>query len=159
MKTITSGIRIMKERKPKNIFVEGAITASFIADSIQKHSTQTLIGGHSIFLGQVRADVIDDKKVTAIEYTTYEEMALEKMHVIREDIFLKHELTCMHVYHSLGKVAAGEISLFVFTSSPHRKAAIDACEETVERLKAELPVWGKELFEDETYQWKENKKE
>ena len=56
----------------------------------------------------------------------------------------------------LGKVAAGEISLFVFTSSAHRKAAIDACKETVERIKAELPVWGKELFEDETYQWKEN---
>lgn len=146
----------MKERKPKNIFVEGAIAASFIADSIQKHSSKTDIGGHSIFLGQVRADMIDDKKVASIEYTTYEEMALEKMHAIREDIFLKYDLTCMHVYHSVGRVAAGEISLFVFTSSPHRKAAIDACEETVERLKAELPVWGKELFEDETYQWKEN---
>ena len=148
--------KINKQRKPRDIFVQGAISASFIADSIQKHSTRTDIGGHSIFLGQVRADTINDKKVAAIEYTTYEEMALEKMHAIREDIFKKYELTCMHVYHSLGKVAAGEISLFVFTSSPHRKAAIDACEETVERLKAELPVWGKELFEDETYEWKEN---
>ena len=146
----------MKERKPRNIFVQGAIAASFIADSIQKHSTQTAIGGHSIFLGQVRADVVNDKKVAAIEYTAYEEMALEKMFDIRESIFKKYELTCMHVYHSLGKVAAGELSLFVFTSSPHRKAAIDACEETVERLKAELPVWGKEMFEDETHQWKEN---
>ncbi len=147
----------MKERKPKNIFIQGPVAASFIAESIQKHSTQTGIGGHSIFLGQVRADEINKKKVAAIEYTTYEEMALEKMHAIREDIFLKYELTCMHVYHSLGTVATGEISLFVFTSSAHRKAAINACEETVERIKAELPVWGKELFEDETYQWKENK--
>ena len=98
----------MKERKPKNIFVQGPVAASFIADSIQKHSTQTAIGGHSIFLGQVRADMINDKKVAAIEYTTYEEMALDKMHIIREDIFSKYELTCMHVYHSLGKVAAGE---------------------------------------------------
>lgn len=147
----------MKERKPKNIFVQGPVNASFIAESIQKHSTQTRIGGHSIFLGQVRADMINDKKVASIEYTTYEEMALDKMHDIREDIFSKYELTCMHVYHSLGKVAAGEISLFVFTSSTHRKAAIEACAETVERLKAELPVWGKELFEDESYQWKANK--
>ena len=37
------------------------------------------------------------------------------------------------------------------------QAAIDACAETVERLKAELPVWGKELFEDETHHWKVNK--
>ncbi len=147
----------MSDKKPKNIFVQGAITASFIADSIQKHSIKTDIGAHSIFLGQVRNDVINEKKVAAIEYTAYEEMALEKMHEIREAIFEKYTLTCMHVYHSLGKVAAGAISLFVFTSSIHRKAAIDACEETVERIKHELPVWGKELFEDETYQWKENK--
>lgn len=147
----------MTERKPKNIFVSGAITAAFIGESIQKHSTQTGIGGHSIFLGQVRADIINGQTVTAIEYTSYPEMALEKMHEIRETIFSKYELSCMHVYHSLGRVAAGEISLFVFTSSAHRKAAIDACAETVERIKSELPVWGKELFDNETYQWKENK--
>ncbi len=142
------------ERKSKNIFVQGPVAASFIAESIAKHSTQTTIGGHSIFLGQVRADLINNKIVAAIEYSTYEEMALEKMHTIREDIFTKYPLTCMHVYHSLGKIAAGEICLFVFTSSSHRKAAIDACNETVEKIKAELPVWGKEIFEDETHQWK-----
>lgn len=148
---------IMSDKKPKNIFMQGAISAAFIADSIQKHSTKTDIGAHSIFLGQVRDDMIENKKVAAIEYTTYQEMALEKMHEIREDIFSKYALTCMHVYHSLGQVAAGELCLFVFTSSKHRKIAIDACEETVERIKAELPVWGKEQFEDESYQWKENK--
>jgi molybdopterin synthase catalytic subunit len=146
----------MTKRTPKNIFVQGPISSAFIAESIQKHSTQTSIGGHSIFLGQVRADEINDKKVRAIEYTAYEDLALESMHVIREQIFEKYALTCMHVHHSLGTVAAGEICLFVFTSSPHRKAAIDACTETVERIKAELPIWGKELLEDKTYQWKEN---
>jgi molybdopterin synthase catalytic subunit len=147
----------MSERKPKNIFVQGPISANFIAESIQKHSTKTGIGGHSIFLGQVRADLIGNKKVAAIQYSAYEEMALEKMHEIREAIFKKYNLTCMHVYHSLGNVAAGEISLFVFTSSPHRKEAIEACEETVEKIKTELPAWGKEVFGDETYQWKTNK--
>ena len=142
------------ERKPKNIFVHGPIAASFIGESIAKHSTNTAIGGHAIFLGQVRADIINEKKVAEIEYAAYEEMALEKMHEIREAIFTKYPLTCMHVYHSLGKIVAGEICLFVFTSSAHRKAAIDACNETVERIKAELPVWGKELFQDETHQWK-----
>ena len=146
----------MTGKKPKNIFVDGAISASFIAEQIQKHSTKTNIGAHNIFLGQVRADVINDKAVTAIEYTTYKEMALEKMQEIREAIFNKYELTCMHVYHSLGVVKAGEISLFVFTSSQHRRAAIDACNEVVERIKKELPVWGKEIFEDATFQWKVN---
>lgn len=146
----------MKEGKPKNIFTQGAIPAAFIAESIQKHHTKTDIGAHSIFLGQVRSDEINNRKVAAIEYTTYEEMALEKMHAIREEIFAKYPLTCMHVHHSLGRVEAGAICLFVFTSSRHRKAAVSACEETVERIKAELPVWGKELFEDESYQWKVN---
>ena len=146
----------MNERKIKNIFYQGAIPASFIAESIQKHHTQTAIGGHSIFLGQIRADEKDGKKIIAIEYTAYEQMALEKMHEVREDIFQKYPLTCMHVHHSLGKIAAGEICFFVFTSSAHRKAALDACAETVERIKTELPVWGQEFFEDETYQWKEN---
>ena len=146
----------MKEKVIKNIFVEGAIEPMFIDESIAKHQTKTNIGGHSIFLGQVRADVIDGRSVSAIEYTTYNQMALEKMDQIREEIFSKYSVTCMHVYHSLGKIAAGQVCLFVFTSSKHRKVAIDACEETVERIKAELPVWGKEIFEDETYQWKEN---
>ena len=146
----------MTKSKLKDIFVEGPVTASFIAESIQKHSIKTEIGGHSIFLGQVRADTIEGKKVASIEYTAYKEMALEKMAIIREDAFNKYRLTCMHVYHSLGKVATGEISLFVFTSSPHRRAAIDSCKEIVDRLKSELPIWGKELFEDDTHQWKMN---
>jgi len=147
----------MKEKKTNNIFVQGPIAASFIADSIQKHSSKTDIGAHSIFLGQVRDDKMDGKEVASIEYTAYEEMALEMMYMIRENMFEKYDLTCMHVYHSLGNVKAGEISLFVFTSAPHRKAAIDACEETVERIKAELPVWGREVFLDEGFRWKENK--
>jgi molybdopterin synthase catalytic subunit len=146
----------MKERKPKNIFVQGPIAAPFIAESIQNHSSKTGIGAHSIFLGQVRADRIDDREVESIEYTAYEEMALDKMHAIREDMFAKYDLACMHVYHSLGNVRTGEISLFVFTSAAHRKAAIDACQEIVERVKSELPVWGKELFRDQSYQWKVN---
>ncbi|MGE9314958.1 molybdenum cofactor biosynthesis protein MoaE [Niabella sp. CJ426] len=147
----------MSEKKLKNIFVEGAISAAFIADSIQRHTVKTSIGAHDIFLGQVRADVVNGHAVAGIEYTTYEEMALQKMHEIRETIFDKYAITCMHVHHSLGRVNAGELCLFVFTSAPHRRAAIDACAELVELIKNELPVWGKELFEDETHQWKVNK--
>lgn len=146
----------MEARKPKQLFIEGAISSSFIADSIQKHSSRHDIGAHSIFLGQVRADQLEGKTVTAIEYTSYEDMALEKMHEIREAIFSKFDLSCLHVYHSLGRVPVGEICLFVFTSSAHRKAATEACSELVERIKAELPVWGKELFDNETHQWKVN---
>ena len=140
----------------KNIFVQGAINPQFIGESIGKHASKTGIGGHSIFLGQVRKDVINGREVKAIAYTSYEEMAMEKMAALREEIFAKYPLTCLHVYHSLGHVAVGEICLFVFTSAPHRKEAIAACSEMVERIKAELPVWGKEIFADDDYQWKVN---
>lgn len=147
----------MKEKSIKNIFVDGPIPPQKIADDILKHADQTGIGAHSIFLGQVRADAKQGGTVEAIEYTAYIEMALEEMHRVRESVFGKYAITCLHVYHSLGRVAAGEISLFVLVSSPHRKDAFDACEELVEAIKFRLPVWGKEILNDQKTLWKENK--
>ena len=140
----------------KNVFVEGPISHEFIAESIAKHQSKHTIGAHNIFLGQVRADVIHDNTVVAIDYSAYTDMANEALHTIREKAFAKFDLTCMHIYHSLGKIKAGEMCLFVFTSSKHRKPAQQACDELVERIKVEVPIWGKEIFEDETHQWKEN---
>lgn len=145
------------EKKPKNIFVDGPISPVKIGEDIAHHQKKTNIGAHSIFMGQVRADAVDEAKVMAIEYTAHQEMALSVMHEIREAIFVKYPLTCLHITHSLGVVKAGEICLFVFASAVHRKEAIKACEEVVERIKKELPIWGKEIFADDGYQWKENR--
>lgn len=146
----------MSERKIKNVFVEGPISSEFIGNSIAKHQSKTSIGAHNIFLGQVRADEIEGKLVSAIEYTAYDDMANEKFHEIREATFEKFDLTCMHIYHSLGVVKTGEICLFVFVSSPRRKVVFEALEYVVEAIKAEVPVFGKEIFEDESHQWKIN---
>jgi len=146
----------MEEKKKKNVFVEGAISPQFIADSIAKHSTKKEIGAHSIFLGQVRNEEINGELVNAIDYSCYQDMADPILFQIREECFAKYELTCMHIYHSLGLVKSGEICLFVFTSSKHRKAAIEACEYLVERIKKEVPIWGKEIFDNNSIQWKIN---
>jgi molybdopterin synthase catalytic subunit len=146
----------MQDRKPKNVFKEGAISSEFIAESIAKHQSKTSIGAHNIFLGQVRADEIDGKTVSAIEYTAYEDMANAKFHEIREATFEKFDLNCMHIYHSLGRVNAGEICLFVFVSSPRRKVVFKALEYVVEEIKAIVPVFGKEVFKDSSHQWKVN---
>ena len=140
----------------KNVFIQGAISSKFIQNSIAKHQSKTDIGAHNIFLGQVRADMIDDKKVAAIEYTCYQEMANKKFHEIREATFEKFNLSCMHIYHSIGEVNIGEICLFVFVSSPRRKEVFLALEYVVERIKKEAPIFGKELFNDNTHQWKVN---
>lgn len=146
----------MKAHTIKNIFVDGSISPQLVADAIRQHADKTGIGAHNIFLGQVRADAKENGTVNAIEYTAYTEMALEQMHAIRESLFAKYELTCMHVYHSIGRVPAGALCLFVFVSSMHRKAAFDACEELVEAIKFTLPIWGKEILDTETSVWKEN---
>ena len=141
----------------KKVLVEGPISPEKIANSIAHHQVKTDIGAHDIFLGQVRADEIEGKKVVGIDYSAYDEMAEKEFDKIREAGFDKFDLTCMHIYHSTGIVKAGEICLFVFTSSAHRKEAMDACRFIVEEIKASVPVFGKEVFGDETHVWKENK--
>lgn len=148
---------MMIKKKKQNSFVEGAIAPEMIAQSIAAHQSRADIGGHSIFLGQIRADQIDGKLVQGMQFSSYTDLAEEAIALIREDIFLKYPLHCMHIHHSLGLVPTGGICFFVFTSSAHRKAAIEACNELVERFKKEVPVWGMELFEDGSHHWKENK--
>ena len=147
----------MTNDKPaKTSFIQGAISSEFIGNSIAKHQSKTTIGAHNIFLGQVRADEIEGKTVAAIEYSAYEEMAEQNFYDIREAAFAKYNLTCMHIYHSLGLVKTGEICLFVFASAPRRKVVFKAIEFLVEEIKQKVPVFGKEIFEDETYTWKKN---
>jgi molybdopterin synthase catalytic subunit len=147
----------VKVHKKRDIFVEGAIPPSFIAESIAKHATQTAIGGHEIFLGQVRADVIEGKPVEAIEYTAYRDMANEQMTAIREEAFARWpQLTCLHVHHSQGLIKAGELCFMVFASAPHRQQAREAVAFVTDEVKKRLPIFGKEILSDRTHVWKQN---
>ncbi|MBK9287560.1 MAG: molybdenum cofactor biosynthesis protein MoaE [Flavobacteriales bacterium] len=150
----------MSEAKPhrkRDIFVEGAIAPSFIADNIAKHATRHDIGAHEIFLGQVRADVIDGRSVDAIEYTAYADMANEQMTAIREEAFTRWpEMTCLHVHHSLGTIKAGELCFFVFASASHRQQAREAVAYVTDEVKKRLPIFGKEVFTEGGHVWKQN---
>jgi len=145
-----------KTKKNKKVLSPGPISPQFIGDSITKHQSKMNIGAHNIFLGQVRNDNINGKYVSGIEYSAYEEMAEKEFNLIREDSFKKFNLICMHIYHSIGLVQAGEISLFVFVSSAHREEAFNACNYIVNEIKDKVPIFGKELFEDGTHIWKSN---
>ncbi|WP_090078359.1 molybdenum cofactor biosynthesis protein MoaE [Halpernia frigidisoli] len=143
-------------KKTKQVFLQGKITPEFIAEMIQNHQTKSEIGAHNIFMGQVRKDVIEGKNVTALHFSCYEEMANKKLEIIREETFEKYHLTCMHIYHSLGRINVGEICLLVFVSAGHRPEVYEATEYIVNRVKSEVPIFGKEIFEDESHQWKKN---
>ncbi len=141
----------------KNIFVSGPIAPEKIAQSIANHQSKTQIGAHQIFLGQVRADTIEGKKVSAIEYTAHKEMANAVCHEIKEGLFAEHQLSCVHIYHSLGQIKTGAICFFVFVSAAHRSDVFEALPKLVNQIKERLPIFGKEIFEDQTHQWKINK--
>ncbi|WGK63985.1 molybdenum cofactor biosynthesis protein MoaE [Croceiramulus getboli] len=147
----------MKAKTIKNIFKEGAISPEQIAESIAKHQSKTGIGAHDIFLGQVRADTIDGKQVQAIEFSAQHDMANAVCAEIREEVFEKFDLHCMHIYHSTGKVAVGELCFFVFVSGGHRKEVFGALPYLVDAIKARVPIFGKEIFEDDSHQWKVNR--
>ena len=135
----------------------GPITTEIIAERIQILESRKNAGGNSVFIGQVRADIIDGKEVTAIEYSAYEPMVSTEAGKIIEEITQKyHDVRSAEIMHSEGVVKAGEISLFVLVSAGHREQAINACHEIVELLKQRLPVWKKELFSDESFRWKGN---
>jgi len=135
---------------------QGPIDPQFIADTVAKQSSQTDVGGHDLFLGQVRADDVDGKKVSAIDYSAYDEMIDKTVKNIKESIFGKYDqVKSICVKHSVGPVKAGEMSLFVMVSSAHRRQAFEACQEAVELIKFTLPVWKKEVFEDGSHKWVE----
>ena len=141
----------------KNFFLDGPISPDFISNSIYKHQIKHNIGAHNIFLGQVRKDTIKSNVVSAIEYSAYEEMANKKITDIRESTFEKFNLTCLHIYHSLGIVVVGQIGFFVFVSSSRRKNVYDATKFIVDMIKNTVPIFGKEIFENKEYNWKINK--
>lgn len=139
-----------------NCFVTGAISPDFIANCIANYQSQTQTGAHQIFIGQVRNDLIEGKEVQAIDYSANEAMANKVFHEIKAAAFEQFDLNEIEVYHSLGRVEKGTICLLVIVTSKRRKEVMKANEFVVEAIKAQVPVFGKEVFEDETHVWKVN---
>ena len=139
----------------KQHLIDGPISPGFVSEMIAKHQGKTSIGAHAFFLGQVRADEVDGKQTTGIEYSAYEEMVAKVVSEIKDNLFERfNDLICMHIWHSLGMVKTGEISLLVLVSSGHRKQAFAVIEDCVEQIKEKLPVWKKEVMDDASHIWK-----
>jgi molybdopterin synthase catalytic subunit len=137
--------------------VKGPIKPEEIAEIISAAGTSKSSGGHDIFIGQVRDDEIDGKKVSAIEYSAYAPLVEKEATAISSEVREAFPgVLSVVILHSEGVVQAGELSLFVMVSAAHRDEAFSACRETVEKIKTRLPVWKKELFSDATHRWTAN---
>ncbi|MEN8120724.1 MAG: molybdenum cofactor biosynthesis protein MoaE [Bacteroidota bacterium] len=140
----------------KDILIQGPIKQDLVNQIIAENN-QGNIGAQSIFLGQVRNDILEGKKVLEIDYSAYEEMTKAEMDKIFAYIISKYDdIQKVYVKHSVGKVKAGEHSLFVFVASGHRRQAFKAVEEIVDLIKEKLPVWKKEILDDGGHVWTEN---
>jgi len=66
------------------------------------------------------------------------------------------DVKAIDIIHSKGIVKSGEISLLVMVSAGHRQQAAGACAKAVELIKEKLPIWKKEIFEDDSQKWKQD---
>jgi molybdopterin synthase catalytic subunit len=135
----------------------GPVSSGLIAQEIKRLGLRTDTGGHSIFLGQVRADMSDGRRVKAIEYSAYEGMVNAEAEEIKKKILDEFsDVLEIIIIHAVGVVKAGEISMFILVSAGHRDHATKACRHAVELVKEKLPVWKKEIFDDNSQKWCEN---
>lgn len=81
-----------------------------------------------------------------LDYEAYEPMALGKMREIGAEIRRKFPVHRIALVHRLGRLEIGETSVFIAISSPHRRAAFDACHLAIDTLKRTVPIWKKEYF-------------
>ena len=104
-------------------------------------------GAVSVFLGVVRNNNLG-RDVAYLEYDAYPEMASKVMRRIAEEIRERWEVCEIAMQHRTGRLEIGETSVAVAVSAPHRAQSIEACQYGIDRLKAIVPVWKKEVWTD-----------
>jgi molybdopterin synthase catalytic subunit len=103
-------------------------------------------GAVATFLGTVR-NRSRDREVLHLEYEVYEGMAEKVMAQIADSLRAKYDLCAVAITHRVGRVDIGEASVAIAVSAPHREDALAACKEAIDTLKAEVPLWKKEVYE------------
>ncbi|HET6616784.1 MAG TPA: molybdenum cofactor biosynthesis protein MoaE [Gemmatimonadota bacterium] len=115
-------------------------------------------GAVATFVGVTR-NSFRGKEVQYLEYEAYAPMAEREMRMIGTEIAgLWPAVAGVAIAHRVGRVEVGEASVVIAVSAPHRREALAACAHGIERLKASLPVWKKEIFADGS-EWRENREE
>jgi len=106
------------------------------------------LGGIVTFIGTVRNHA-HGRKVMRLEYEAYAEMAERTLAAIGADIAKEHGAE-VAVVHRVGVLEPGEAAVVIAAAAAHRGPAFRACEACIERLKADAPIWKREVYEDGT---------
>ena len=113
-------------------------------------------GAIATFIGTTR-DNFEGKRVLRLEYEAYKPMAEREIRRIIQRAREKWEIRHVAISHRIGVVPTTESSVEIAISSAHRRAGLEACQFAIDELKAQVPIWKKEIYDgDATAKWKEN---
>ncbi|WP_407569175.1 molybdenum cofactor biosynthesis protein MoaE [Deinococcus altitudinis] len=104
-------------------------------------------GAQAYFVGTVRSPNLG-KVVEYIEYEGYAPMAEKVMREAADRARERHGELNAYIQHRTGRLTPGQASILIGVGSPHRRAALEACDFLIEHLKVVLPVWKLEGDED-----------
>ena len=108
--------------------------------------TDSEAGAIATFIGTTRNNN-DGRKVIALDYEAYPEMAEKELARIGQQASQKWQICRMAIIHRLGPVQITQASVIIAVSSAHRDAAFAACRFAIEEIKKTVPIWKKEVFE------------
>jgi molybdopterin synthase catalytic subunit len=92
------------------------------------------------------------RDVIHLEYEAYPEMAEKVMAQIADEIRGRWPVSGIAMVHRTGVLEIGQASVIIAVSAPHRGEAFEAAEYAIDRLKAIVPIWKKEVWSDGS-QW------
>jgi molybdopterin synthase catalytic subunit len=87
------------------------------------------------------------RTVMYLDYEAYEGMAEERMERIARDLKERYDIEQIAIHHRVGRVELGEPSVVIAVSAAHRADALAACKDAIDVLKADVPLWKKEVYE------------
>jgi len=85
------------------------------------------------------------REVESLDYEAYAEMAEERITAILDDCRVRHGLEAAAAEHRTGRVPLGEPSVVVAVAAAHREEAFAGAREAIDRIKAEAPIWKREI--------------
>jgi molybdopterin synthase catalytic subunit len=109
-------------------------------------------GAIATFTGRVRArDEPDDVQTTALEFEKYEGVADERLAALEAELSARDGVFEVLLHHKTGVVEAGEDIVFVVVLAGHREEAFETVSDGINRLKAEVPLFKKEVTVEEAF--------
>jgi len=108
-------------------------------------------GGIATFIGVVRQRD-HGQGVEALDYTSHPSSP-QVLREIAERLAAGGDVIRVAVVHRVGHLEVGDLAVVVAVSAVHRGTAFDVCRELIDTLKAAVPIWKHQIFDDGSDEW------